>query len=228
MLKDSIKKALEENNPLTKRRIEKMRMQIKNRDMTFLCPNCIGGILFHDLGLQFRSPTVNLMMTQTDFLQFVFHLDEALESKLEFYYSPSFTCPCAWLDLGDGGKVSIQFTHYHSEEEARDKWIERSKRVDKDNLFVFIEERDGLTKTDLESLSDIRAKGILAFTANRYDDIPYAVQIPKYEKDGEVGNILAKSYLDGSREYEKYFDFVRWFNEANGELDIRPFVRGIN
>lgn len=27
-------------------------------EASFLCPNCIGGILFHDLGMRFYSPTL--------------------------------------------------------------------------------------------------------------------------------------------------------------------------
>ena len=66
------------------------------------------------------------------------------------------------------------------------------------------------------ALQGIQARGLVVFTANSYPDIPYALQIPKYASEGEVGNILTRSYLDGSREYEKYFDFVKWFNEADG------------
>lgn len=75
-------------------------------------------------------------------------------------------------------------------------------------------------------LGSIKARGIVVFTAHKYDDIPYALHIPKYEKDGEIGNIMAKSYFNGSREYEKLFDFVKWFNEADGtDYDITPYKR---
>ena len=98
--------------------------------------------------------------------------------------------------------------------------------MDKENLFVFLTERDGITKEEIASLRNIRARGLVVFTANYYPDIPYALQIPEYEADGEVGNILEQSRLDGSRKYEKYFDFVKWFNEANGgDFDISPFGR---
>ena len=82
-----------------------------------------------------------------------------------------------------------------------------------------------MTREDILRLGSIHARGLVVFTANAYPDIPYALQIPKYAADGEVGNILAKSYWDDSHEYEKYFDFVKWFNEANGEYDISPFVK---
>ena len=218
--KGSIKRALSENNPLAIHRREKMRQELVNKTATFLCPNCIGGLLFHDLGLQFRSPTVNLMMFQTDFLKFVLNLDHYLCMELQFFQHPEYRFPCAHL-----GDITIHFTHFHSEEEARHAWLDRSGRIDRENLVVFMEERDGITKDEIKSLGNIHARGIVVFTANKYPDIPYAVQIPKYEKDGEVGNILRKSYLDDHREYEEYFDFMKWFNEANGDFDVKPFMK---
>lgn len=211
-IKETVKHLLSDKNPVAIRRRKKMRDILTNTTPTFLCPNCIGGILFHDLGLQFRSPTINLMMTQMDFAKFVLNMDYYLAQELDFFKHPEFDFPCAYL-----GDITLHFTHYHTEEEAAAKWAERSARIDRDNLFVFLEERDGLTREDILRLGNLRARGLVVFTANAYPDIPYALQIPKYATDGEIGNILAKSYWNDSREYEKYFDFVKWFNEANAD-----------
>ena len=72
-------KVLISNNPAAKTRRAKMRRELRNTDFSLLTPNCMGGILLHDLGLRFLSPTVNLMMRQNEFLQFVLHLDEYWE-----------------------------------------------------------------------------------------------------------------------------------------------------
>lgn len=218
--KETIKHLLSDKNPAAIRRRKNMRAALTNTTPTFLCPNCIGGILFHDLGLQFQSPTVNLMMFQTDFAKFVLNMDHYLALELAFFQHPDYSFPCARL-----GDITIHFTHYHTEEEAAQKWAERSARIDRDNLFVFLEERDSLTREDMLQLGQIHARGLVIFTANAYPDIPYALQIPKYASDGKVGNVLAKSYWDDSREYEKYFDFVKWFNEGNGAFDCSPFAK---
>lgn len=216
-----IKKLAEEYNPLVIIRRKKMRKALKNKDVTFLCPNCIGGIMFHDLGLQFKSPTVNLMMIQKDFLKFVLDMDRYLKCEFKFFKHDEYTCPCAKLD-----DITVHFTHYKSEKEAVDKWNSRVLRMNKDNMFIFLTERDGLTKSDIEKLRDLNVKGIAVFTANDYSDIEYTLQIQKYNSDGEVGNVLKKSIVNGSREYEKYFDFVKWFNEADGKnFNISPFVK---
>lgn len=219
-VKSAVKHLLDEGNPLVLRRRRQMHRALTNTNPSFLCPNCIGGILFHDLGLQFRSPTVNLMLRQTDFVKLVLNLDEYLARELRFFPLPETHFPCAQL-----GDIVIHFTHYANEQEAARSWYQRVKRLDRDNLFVFALERDGLSKQDILHLGSVQARGLVVFTANDYPDIPYAVRIPKYTPDGEVGNILKKSWLNGSREYEKYFDFVKWFNEANGDFDISPFIK---
>lgn len=40
-------------------RIKETR-QLKNRDFSIIAPNCIGGVIYHRLGMQFLSPTINL------------------------------------------------------------------------------------------------------------------------------------------------------------------------
>ena len=215
---EKFKKKVEYYNPLAKHRRRKMRSQLKNQNITFLTPNCMGGILFHDLGLKFMSPTVNLMMTQTDFVKFVLSMDDYLKKELSFFKHLDYDCPCANLE-----DLTICFTHYASEKEAAEKWKERAKRINKDNMFIFCEERDGITESEIRKLADIKVRGIVVFTANKYDDIPYALYIPKYRDAGEVGNVLKRNYLDDSREYEKYFDFVKWFNEADGHYNISDY-----
>ena len=216
-MKRLVKHILEEKNPLVLARRNSMRKRLTNKAPSLLCPNCLGGILFHDLGLQFRSPTVNLMMTQRDFVKFLLHMEEYLAGEFVFFRHPEYTCPCAYLS-GEGlEQIAVHFTHYATAEEAENKWRERARRIDRENLFVCLQERDGLTKDEILSLSGLRCRGLVVFTANRYDDIPYTVQIPAYEAGGEVGNILKKSLLNGARDYEKHFDFVKWFNEADGK-----------
>lgn len=223
--KDWIKEKLS-RNPFARARRESMRRRLVNRDFSFLVPNCLGGILLHDLGLRFLSPTVNLMMRQDDFLSFVLHMDTYLDEKLSFLEHPAGECPLAVLSPAGLPQITIHFTHYKTEEDAAQKWNERKQRINRENLFVLIEERDGIGRKELEAFGSLKARGIVAFTCNEYPDLPYCVYLPKYHADGEVGNILKKRLLDDSREYEHFFDFVKWFNEAaDGDHDVRPFLK---
>ena len=224
-IKKKIKDVLHDN-PIAVKRRNKMQAELKNKTFTLLAPNCMAGILLHDLGLQFLTPTVNLMMNQMDFLTLVLHLDEYLQGELSFFDNQEETCPCAKLCKGNLPEITVYFTHYKTITEAETKWNERKKRIKIDNLFVFIEERDGIGRKQLEMLSDLPVRGVVAFTCNPYPDLPYCVYIQKYHDAGEVGNILSKRLIDDSREYEQFFDFVKWFNEADGKpFEIERFKK---
>ena len=220
-MKERIKKTISKYNPLAIRRRSRMRNSLTNQLPSLLCPNCMGGILFHDLGIRFQSPTFNLMIYQDDFIRFITNLKHYLNQKLVFYNDPEYLCPCAYLD-----DIIIHFTHYQDVGMCEKKWIERCGRIHPDNTFVFLTERDGITYEDIKNLQKLEYKGIVVFTAHEYKDVPYAVFIPEFEDDGEVGNILERSIIDDSRRYEKYFDFVKWFNESSGKpYDVKNFIR---
>ena len=207
------------NNPFVHLRRWRMRRGLKNKGMSLFCPYCMGGTLFHDLGLQFCSPTINLMMYQTDFKKFILHLDDYLKQEFVFFKHPDYAFPCAKL-----GDVTVHFTHYKSEQDAVETWRRRCKRIDRNNMFVMCSERDGLTKDDILQLGrELKVRGLLVFTENPYPDIPYTLQIT----DGPVTSMQSTvSHLTGERKCERLFDFVKWFNEANGgDYDISPYMK---
>ena len=43
------------------RRLDARRRKLQNHDFSILCNRCIGGVVSHAVGEQFRSPTVNLI-----------------------------------------------------------------------------------------------------------------------------------------------------------------------
>ena len=47
------------------------KKRLKNKDFTLLTPNCLAGIIYHNLGLQFSSPTINIQFNdKTEFYKF--------------------------------------------------------------------------------------------------------------------------------------------------------------
>ena len=126
---------------------------------------------------------------------------------------------------GEEAEITIHFTHYKTPEESVERWRERTARIRYDNLFLVCSERDGLTRKEIESLGHLNVRGILVFTAHEYPDIPYTLFLPQYAEAGEVGNVLRKKHLDGRREYEERFNWVKWFNTADGgDYDITPYL----
>ena len=93
---------------------------------TILCSACIGGMISHNLGLKFMSPTINLWMLPSDFTKFVCDLDRYLSSDMEFINSCYYEYP-----VGRLADITIYFQHYKSNAEALEKWNERKLRIDK-------------------------------------------------------------------------------------------------
>lgn len=47
------------------------RERLTNHDFTIFSQNCIGGVILHELGLRFDTPTVNLWFSAPDFIRFL-------------------------------------------------------------------------------------------------------------------------------------------------------------
>lgn len=52
--------------------------------VSLITSNCIGGEIYNDLQLKFLSPTINLWISEPDFLKFVFDLKGYTSNKLTF------------------------------------------------------------------------------------------------------------------------------------------------
>ena len=84
-------------------------------NITLLCNNCSGGVIFHELGLKFMSPTINLWMKPKDFIKYCSNLKHYSQCKLKFldsslYLPRSEKYPVACLD-----DIIIYFQHIKKE-----------------------------------------------------------------------------------------------------------------
>lgn len=186
--------------------IKNARKRIENKDFTLLASNCIGGLIYHNLGLKFLSPTINMQMYSNEFANFVLNLEEYLKKDIEFLE------PDNGVPVGKLGDMTIHFTHYKTNEEALEKWNKRKSRINYDNLYILLNDMDGITEEQIRSLGNIRCKNICVFTAKKYDDIPYTYSFPCFDGRSHVGNVLKKSKITGLRFFEKNFDYVDWLN----------------
>lgn len=186
----------------------KLRKRLKNNNFSIICSNCIGGIIYHRLDKKFLSPTINLWMHQFDFLKFVLNLKEYISKDLKFIES-EYNYPVAML-----GDITIYFNHSKTEEEAKLNWDTRKIRINYDNIFIIMYDRDGITKEDIKKLEQVNCKNKIVLSDREYSDIDYVLTIkPNYDK------INGQQYLDkdifDKRTFEKYFDFVKWLNCEN-------------
>ena len=215
----SIKNTLRES--FIVRRIEtfhrnRFLKRLENDNFTILCSNCIGGLIYHRLGKQFLSPTVNLFILQKDFVEFCCHLDFYLAQELEFAHNGEFNVnyPVAYLrgngeDIPD---VPVHFNHYASEADAAEKWNSRKARICRDNMYIILYMLDGLTIEDAKRLEQVPCKNKVLLTAKPLPEISWSHYIKPIMRHKIPYAYLEKS-LFGVRYYERKFDFISFLNQ---------------
>lgn len=58
--------------------------------------------------------------------------------------------------------------HYHSEQEAREKWERRIQRINWDKLLVKFNDQNGCTETEVEKFMSLPFKNKLFFTCKHW------------------------------------------------------------
>ncbi len=98
-------------------RERRWRRRLENRGFSIISQNCIGGCIYHDLGMRFLTPTVDLLVCGEDFVKLV----ENLEAYLTLEAVPA---GAGSLDGGTAhpmvsvGDLTVHAIHYASDVEA--------------------------------------------------------------------------------------------------------------
>lgn len=185
------------------------RLRLKNKEFSLFSSNCNGACICHDLGLRFRSPFVNLYLSAEDYVKFLTAPEAYLESSLKFLDGEEAAYPVAGLK-----DITIHFVHYSSPEEAEEAWKRRKQRIDWDNLFILMSDKDGCTEELLARFDALPYKNKVVFTHIPRPNVKSAVYIPGFETESEVGNCDAFVSEGSGRKYFDAFDYVKWFNEG--------------
>ena len=101
-------------------------------------------------------------------------------------------CPIGVLD-----DVELVFLHYHSEEEAKNKWNRRKKRLDLNNLIVKMSEQNLCTPEDLKV----------------FDKLPFNRKFVLVHKDyGLENQVICSEFRDKNEVLNDTDEFRRHIN----------------
>ncbi len=190
-----------------------LRKRNKNIAPSIICNNCVGGVISHNLGLRFNSPTVNLFIGQKDYLAFCINLKDYLGAELIECPDVDRPYPVGMLRPSNHELPSIKifFQHYATFKEAKKKWEDRSSRVDFNNLFFIWEVYDSLTPMeDVKTFDNLPIKK-LVIAHSGHPELKNAVQVHCYENDMPVAQILNYKGRSGKR-YLEEVDYVSFLN----------------
>ena len=186
---------------------DSIRETLNGVSFSIFSNNCMGGVFYHDAGRKFTSPTINMAIDGEDFVRFLERPKHYLNiQEFEFVEYPDLRYPVARLD-----DIEIRFVHYKTREECIEKWKNRAERIDWEHLYIIGTDRDGLYKPELLKRFDkLPYKNKLLFTAQKYPEYSWAVQIPQFRKHEQVGIVSYYADIKGHRYYDTCLDLAHW------------------
>ncbi|MET4106915.1 DUF1919 domain-containing protein [Hymenobacter sp. UYP22] len=211
------------NRVAAKRRFEAKRRQlrlIRNRDFTILSNDCWGAEVYKYVGLPFNTPFIGLFLMGPCYLELLRDPQHYLSQELVFQQTSRYdeinkirqTNPYPLATLG--GKIEVDFLHYHSEEEARGKWQRRVARINWNNLLVkFDGSKDGATPE----------------LVREFAQMPYArLLLLKEPVPGAEQAVVVRNYTtNGAHMFQKSlpdYDLVNWLNTGNPAFTIGSWL----
>ncbi len=190
------------NGVLEKR---KVRKKLKSTDFSIVSNNCWGSFIYQKYGLPYQSPTAGLFILGHDFVKLCRDWEKYFKARLEFipwetasyHYALLQEDPYPIARLDD---IEIYFMHYHSEEEAAEKWYRRIKRVNPEHMIFKLSQREECSRKDIEDFVKLPLKHKVCFS---YDNVPGSILVP------ELKNFVG----DEMDIVNKYFDEITILNE---------------
>ncbi len=215
-----------ENIKVIYRKILRMRMNkhninrlIVNIDdpVSIISSNCIGGVILHELGLRFNTPTINLWFDPASYLKLISNLKYYCQADInEIPIDERHSYPRGIIE----DDIIIHFLHYDSFSSAYNKWRERCKRINYNNLVFILTERDRLSLHQMIEFDQMNLNGkklLLMCRERREIHCAYNMSVHGGgyidEQTGQMidlckykGKFTGKRYIDD-------FDYVDFLNQ---------------
>lgn len=133
------------------------------KKISIIANNCWGGLTYNSLYLEFLSPFINLTISSIDYLKLLENFRQYMKEPLEMVRDRN----AEGNPIGHIGDVEINFVHYRNFEEAKLCWDKRKKRINYDNLFIYMPIVNEDIAYKFSELSIERKYGFCTFPVNR-------------------------------------------------------------
>lgn len=164
--------------------IKKEKRKLNAQNFSIISQNCIGGVFYHDMGMKFLSPTINLFFKEPDFIRFISNLKYYVSLDPEMRWEEEY--PVGRLD-----DIEVHFMHYSTCKEAKDIWNRRKLRINFDKIIVLATDRNGFTDETYKEWKKIPYKKLL-FTVKREYENRESIVYPEYAGNGFVPDLMEK------------------------------------
>lgn len=191
----------------------KNRDRLKNHDFTIIGSDCCAGCVYKDLKIRANTPTRNFYFNADDYVKFCQNLDYYLKFTPTEYHGNYSGNGTQYL-MANLGDLKLFLVHYDNFEQFSKAWDRRSKRINKDNMFFLMNDRNYCSEKEIVAFDQLPYKNKVCFTHKPY---------PQYKSTFYIRGSEDKDYIDTITDYpnqlwikRRYdqFDFVNWLNNG--------------
>lgn len=167
------------------------RMRLRNRRVSVISNDCWGSFMSHYYNFPFNSPFVGLFIKSPDYIRLLenpalisgpLRFIDGHKSKYRHIHADSHTYPVGILD----DDIEVHFLHYKSEDEAREKWNRRVKRIDWSNAVVKMSQDEVFRPEFLERFDRLPYPVKVCFTTEAHPEFPSVCMLPDAKGDTMV------------------------------------------
>ena len=184
---------------------------IKNTPFTIISNNCWAGHVYRYFNLPYQTPTIGLYFFSSDYVKFVHNLKKYMNMDLIMidinqskYANILIERGHPNVPIGKLGDIEIIFLHYHSNQEALDKWNRRKKRINWGNLYFKMSEQNYCTEEYLRKFDELPTSKKVVFVSRDYG-LKSQVLFREYLNNGEIPN--------DTTHFRRYLNLSKWLKD---------------
>ena len=196
----------------------KLSRKFKNKKITIISQNCVGGMIYHELKMKFYSPTINMFIENENFLKLCLNPQKYFSTDaipfIESYVDKidsSIQYPI--IKVND---IELCCLHYKNCRDACDDWNRRRKRINFKKICIIANTWNFHDNYELiNKLSSVKYPIVIFTDLEKYKNVKNFIYLDneKYKKDirGMVRPNLTDSEINGyKKNYEVEFDMFNW------------------
>ena len=112
------------------------------------------------------------------------------------------------------GDLKMFLVHYSSVEQCRKEWKRRRERVNRENMFFVMNDRNYCTEEEIKAFDELPYNNKVCFTHKKYPQYKstYYIHVSVYEK--YLKSFMVYVHQWWIKRYYDQFDFVDWLNQG--------------
>ena len=185
--------------------------KINHNNITIISRDCVGAALYSDFNMKYLSPTINLGMSNEDFVLFCNNLEDIIELDVKEYKNKKYKYPVGYINY-KSHKLLLHFAHYKTIDNAIECWERRKKRICYDNIYVIMCCGPNVSENDVELFETIKydRKVLLSsgVDTKKHKD---CFNMKCYE-NGYKDSLIAHYNKYSFKRYLSEYDWINFFN----------------